>query len=74
MKKTKLLMRIKTDEGKGYNLYLDNPRENLTETEIKAAMDLIVGKQIIEINGMKVSKAIEARIITTDEAIHDLVL
>ena len=74
MVKKKLLMRFKTDEGKGYNIYLDNPREDITETEIKAVMDLILGKNIVEVNGMKISKAVEARIVTTNEIIHDLVV
>ena len=74
MVKKRLLMRFKTYEGKGYNIYLDNPRGNITEEEIKTVMDLIVAKQIIEIGGTKVSNAVEARIVTTDEIIHDLIV
>ena len=40
--KTKLLMTFKTSDDKKVSITVDNPREDLTETEIKEAMNTII--------------------------------
>ena len=45
MEQTKrLLMTFKTTDDKKVSLSVDNPREDITESEIKDAMDLVVSK------------------------------
>ena len=46
--KTKLLMTFKTSDDKKVSITVDNPREDLTETEIKEAMNTIIEKDISE--------------------------
>ena len=45
MEQTKrLVMTFKTTDDKKVSLSVDNPREDITESEIKDAMDLVVSK------------------------------
>ena len=47
MEQTKrLLMTFKTSDDKKVSLSIDDPREDITEGEIKSAMDLIVSKYL----------------------------
>ena len=46
MKEIKLLMTFKNTIGNSFTLTLDEPREDLEETEIIAAMNLIKDKNI----------------------------
>ena len=47
----KLIMSFLTSDDKKVSLSVDNPREDITETEIKSAMDLVVEKNIFAPNG-----------------------
>ena len=49
--KTKLLMTFKSSDDKKVSISVDNPREDLTETEIKEAMNTIIEKDIFSPNG-----------------------
>lgn len=71
--KTKLLMTFKTDLDKKVSLILEDPREDLTEAEIKSAMDLIVSKNIFTINKADIVAAINAKVVVTDTTDYDLV-
>ena len=42
----KLIMSFLTSDDRKVSLSVDNPREDITETEIKSAMDLVVEKNI----------------------------
>lgn len=46
-----LVMGFINETGKKVTLRLDEIRDNLTETEIEAAMDLIIGKNIFKSTG-----------------------
>lgn len=71
--KTKLLMTFKTDLDKKISIILDDPREDLSEAEIKSAMDLIVSKNIFTINGSNIVSSINAKVVITDTTDYDLV-
>ena len=47
----RLVMSFLTSEDKKVSLTVDNPREDINETEIKSAMDLVVEKNIFAPNG-----------------------
>lgn len=72
--KVKLLMCFKDEDGKSVNLTVDSPREDLTEAEIKACMDLIVEKDIFAPSGLSIVTSVEARIVETNTTNHDLVI
>ena len=75
MEQTKrLLMTFKTTDDKKVSLSVDNPREDITESEIKDAMDLVVSKNIFAPNGADIVSAVEAKVVVTDTTPYDLEL
>ena len=42
----RLVMTFKTTDDKKVSLSVDDPREDITESEIKSAMDLVVAKNV----------------------------
>ena len=75
MEQTKrLLMTFKTTDDKKVSLSIDNPREDITESEIKDAMDLVVSKNIFAPNGADIVSAVEAKVVVTDTTSYDLEL
>ncbi|MGL5381183.1 DUF2922 domain-containing protein [Clostridium sp.] len=72
---TKLLMIFSTSMGRKVSLYVSDPREDLTESEIKSAMEVIVAKNIFAPKlGEDIVSAVEAKVVTTDTTEYDLVI
>ena len=67
----KLVMTFKTTDDKKVSLSVDNPREDITESEIKDAMDLVVSKNIFAPNGADIVSAVEAKVVVTDTTSYD---
>ena len=75
MEQTKrLVMTFKTDGDRKVSLVVDDPRDDISESEIKAAMDLVVAKNIFAPNGDDIVQAVDAKIVVTDTTPYDLVL
>ena len=75
MEQTKrLVMTFKTTDDKKVSLSVDNPREDITESEIKDAMDLVISKNIFAPNGADIVSAVEAKVVVTDTTASDLEL
>ena len=75
MEQTKrLLMTFKTSDDKKVSLSIDDPREDITEGEIKSAMDLVIAKNIFAPNGADIVQAVDAKIVVTDTTPYDLEL
>jgi hypothetical protein len=70
----KLLMTFMTQFGRKVSLFVTDPREDVTEAEIKAVMDLIVEKNIFAPNGEDIVSAKEAKIVQTETTEFDLVV
>ena len=70
----KLVMTFKTTDDKKVSLSVDNPREDITESEIKDAMDLVVSKNIFAPNGADIVSVVEAKVVVTDTTAYDLEL
>ena len=68
----KLIMTFKTTDDKKISLSIDDPREDLTESEIKSAMDLVVSKNIFAPGGADIVEAISAKVVVTDTTPYDL--
>jgi len=68
----KLIMTFKTTDDKKISLSVDNPREDVLESEIKSAMDLVVSKNIFAPGGADISEAISAKVVVTDTTPYDL--
>lgn len=70
----KLVMVFKNSVGKNVSISIDDSKDNITETEIKTTMELIVEKNIFKKNDYAFVEAVEAKIVTTDTTEYDLVL
>lgn len=65
MDKAILEMTFKNAADSKVNISVDNPREDLTEAEIKATMDLIVAKNLFNTTGGDIVQVVGARRVTT---------
>ena len=75
MEQTKrLLMTFKTSDDKKVSLSVVDPREDISEGEIKSAMDLVVSKNIFAPNGADIVQVVEAKVVVTDTTPYDLEL
>ena len=68
----KLVMTFKTTEDKKVSISVDNPREDLSEDEIKTAMELIIDKSIFSPNGEELAALVSAKVVQTDTTNYDL--
>ena len=66
-------MTFKTTDDKKVSLTVDNPREDLTEEEVKTAMELIKEKNIFEPGGADLASLVSAKVVETDTTNYDLV-
>lgn len=69
----KLVMTFKTTDDKKASLTVDNPREDLTEEEVKTAMELIKEKNIFAPGGADLASLVSAKVVETDTTNYDLV-
>lgn len=70
----RLLMTFKNSDDKKISLSVEDPKDDLTEEEIKSAMELILTKNIFAPNGMDLVAVVEAKVIVTDTTPYDLVI
>ena len=59
----KLVMTFKTTDDKKVSLTVDNPREDLTEEEVKTAMELIKEKNIFAPGGADLASLFSAKVV-----------
>lgn len=72
---TKLLMTFSTTSARKVSLFITDPRQDLTESEIKAAMDIIVEKNIFAPRfGEELQAPLEAKVVQTETTEYDLVV
>ena len=69
----KLVMTFKTTDDKKVSISVDNPREDLSEDEIKTAMELIIDKNIFAPGGADLAVLVSAKVVQTDTTNYDLV-
>ena len=69
----KLVMTFKTSDDKKVSISVDNPREDLSEDEVKTAMELIKDKNIFAPNGADLAALVSAKVVQTDTTNYDLV-
>lgn len=70
---SRLIMTFATEIGRNVSLSVDNPRDNVTEKEIKDVMDTIVNEDIFAPYDSKLTKGVEAKVVVTDTVEYDLV-
>lgn len=67
-------MTFLTGVGRKISLAIDDPRDNITEAEVIAAMDLIVEKNIFAPYDSELVATVDAKIVVTDTTEFDLVI
>ena len=73
MKTTKrLVMVFKTDADTNVSISIDNPKDNLQESAIKSAMELIIAKDVFAPKEEKLVALVEARIVVTNTNEYEL--
>ena len=70
----KLLMTFKTDEDKNVSISVEDPKPNLTESQILEAMNLIIAKDVFAPNGETLVEKVGAKVVETETQEYDLVL
>ncbi len=70
----KLIMTFKSQGDKAVNLTIDDPKEDLTESEIINAMNLIIEKNIFAPDNVDLKEAVKAKVVQTDTTEFDLKL
>lgn len=70
----RLLMTFKNNDDKKISLSVEDPKDDITEEEIKSAMELILAKNIFAPNGMDLVAVVEAKVVVTDTTPYDLVI
>lgn len=70
----KLVMVFKNRIGKNVTLSIDDPRDDLTEEQIKAVMELIIEKNIFKKNNHTFVEAVDAQIVNSQINEYDLIL
>ena len=59
-------MTFLTELGRKISISLDDPREDISEEEVVAAMNLIVDKNIFTPYGSELVSSVDAKIVLTD--------
>ena len=72
MNEKKLTMTFKNTLGNAFTITLDDPREDLEEAEIIAAMNLIKEKKIFQPKGYDIAECISAKIVESTTTEYDL--
>ena len=72
--KKRLVMSFKNELDRVVSISVDDPREDITEVEIKNFMQLVVEKQIFNPNGAEIVAVVEAKVVVTDTTEYDLVV
>ena len=68
----RLLMVFKTTADKQVSISIDNPRDNVTESEIRSVMTLILSSNVFQPNGDELGALVEAKIVVTNTNEYDL--
>ena len=67
-------MTFKTDEDKNVSISVEDPKQNLTESQILEAMNLIIEKDVFMPNGEALVEKVGAKVVETETQEYDLVL
>lgn len=70
----KLVMTFKNEVGKEVSISIEDPKDDLTEQQIKTAMELIVEKNIFKKNNYAFVSTVKAEVVNTQTTEYDLVI
>lgn len=61
----RLVMSFRNADGNRVSLSVDDPRENITDEEVKAAMQTVLAQDIFDSNGGNLVEIVDATIVET---------
>lgn len=72
--KTRLIMSFKTDGDRQVSISIDDPKDDITEEEIKGFMEVAISKNVFAPNGEELVALVDAKVVTTDTQEYDLAI
>ena len=74
MDERKLIMTFKNTLGNSFSITIDDPREDIEETDIINAMNLIKDKNIFQPKGYDIAECVSAKVVGSTITEYDLVV
>ena len=74
MDERKLIMTFKNTLGNSFSLTIDDPREDIEETDIINAMNLIKEKNIFQPKGYDISECVSAKVVDSTTTEYNLTI
>ena len=71
---TNLVMTFISQDNSKVSLTIQDPKEDITEAEIKSAMELVVARNIFAPNGLDLVSSLDAKVVVTETTPFDLVV
>jgi hypothetical protein len=65
----KLVMKFKTVGGRTSTLVVDEPKEDITEAEVRAVMEDVIAKNVFNTKSGDLVETVSAEVITTTEQV-----
>ena len=74
MDERKLIMTFKNTLGNSYSITIDDPREDIEETDIITAMNLIKEKNIFQPKGYDIAECVSAKVVDSTTTEYNLTI
>lgn len=74
MDERKLLMTFKNTLGNSFSITIDDPREDIEETDIINAMNLIKEKNIFQPKGYDIAECVSAKVVDSTTTEYNLTI
>ena len=74
MQEKKLLMTFKNTLGNSFSITIDDPREDIEETDIINAMNLIKEKNIFQPKGYDIAECVSAKVVDSTTTEYNLTI
>ncbi|MCI6457796.1 MAG: DUF2922 domain-containing protein [Clostridiales bacterium] len=74
MDERKLIMTFKNTLGNSFSITIDDPREDIEETDIINAMNLIKEKNIFQPKGYDIAECVSAKVVDSTTTEYNLTI
>ena len=74
MDERKLIMTFKDTLGNSFSITIDDPREDIEETDIINAMNLIKDKNIFQPKGYDIAECVSAKVVDSTTTEYNLTI
>lgn len=74
MDERKLIMTFKNTLGNSFSITIDDPREDIEETDIITAMNLIKEKNIFQPKGYDIAECVSAKVVDSTTTEYNLTI